>query len=51
MQWKAQRPAYVVRTDVFVREVDLGVLDHVNGRRLEVIADGLPLFGRGEGSS
>ena len=29
-----------------VRELDLGVLDHLDDRRLEVIPDGLPLFGR-----
>ena len=34
-----------VRTNVLVRDLDLGVMNHLDGRRLEVIADGLPLFG------
>ena len=33
-----------VSTNVFVRDLDLPVLGH-DGRRLEVVADGLPLFG------
>ena len=31
--------------NVFVRDLDLGVVDHLDDRRLEVVADGLPLFG------
>ena len=31
--------------NVFVRDLDLGVVDHLDARRLEVVADGLPLFG------
>ena len=34
-----------VRTNVLVRDLDLGVMNHLDGRRLEVIADRLPLFG------
>ena len=34
-----------VRTNVFVRDMDLAQHDHADGRRLEVVADGLPLFG------
>ena len=34
-----------MRTNVLVRDLDLGVLNHLDGRRIEVIADGLPLFG------
>ena len=34
-----------VRTNVLVRDLDLGVMNHLDGRRIEVIADGLPLFG------
>ena len=33
-----------VRTNVFVRDLDLGVVGVLDGRRLEVVADGLPLF-------
>ena len=28
-----------------MRDLNLGVMDHLDGRRLEVVADGLPLFG------
>ena len=31
--------------NVFVRDLDLGVVDRLDARRLEVVADGLPLFG------
>ena len=34
-----------VRTNVLVRDLDLGVMNHLDGRRPEIIADGLPLFG------
>ena len=27
-----------------VRDLDLGAFDHLDGRRLEIIADGLPLW-------
>ena len=30
---------------VFVRDLDLGVVDHLDARRLEIVADGFPLFG------
>ena len=33
-----------VRTNVFVRDLDLGVVDQFDTRRLEVVVDGLPLF-------
>ena len=33
-----------VRTNVFVRDLDLGVVDQFDTRRLEVLVDGLPLF-------
>ena len=33
-----------VRTNVMVRDLDLGVFDQLDGRRLEIIADGLPLW-------
>ena len=32
-----------VRTNVMVRDLDLGAYNHFDGRRLEIIADGLPL--------
>ena len=34
-----------VVTNLFVRDMDLEVLNAYNNRRLEVVADGLPLFG------
>ena len=34
-----------VRTNVFVRDMDLAQHDRMDGRRLEVVADGLPLLG------
>ena len=34
-----------VSTNVFVRDLDLGPFNHLDGRRLEVVADGLSLFG------
>ena len=34
-----------VTTNVLVRDLDLGVPEASGGRRLEVVADGLPLFG------
>ena len=34
-----------VATNQFVRDLDLGVPDANDNRRLEVVADGLPLFG------
>ena len=34
-----------VRTNVFVRDMDLAQHDRMDGRRLEVVADGLPLHG------
>ena len=33
-----------VRTNVMVRDLDLGASNHLDGRRLEIIADGLPLW-------
>ena len=33
-----------VRTNVMVRDLDLGAFNHLDGRRLEIIADGLPLW-------
>ena len=32
-----------VRTNVFVRDLELGVVGVLDGRRLEVVADGFPL--------
>ena len=32
-------------TNVFVRDLDLAAFNHLDGRRLEVVADGLSLFG------
>ena len=37
-----------VGTNVLVRDVNLGVMNHLDGRRLEAIADGLPLIGGGQ---
>ena len=34
-----------VMTNVLVRDLDLNLHDHVDARRLEIVADGLPLFG------
>ena len=34
-----------VATNLFVRDIDLGVPNEGDNRRLEVVADGLPLFG------
>ena len=34
-----------VRTNTFIRDMDLGMHDILDGRRLEVLADGLPLHG------
>ena len=34
-----------VTTNVFVRDLDMGVPSALDGRRLEVVADGLPLHG------
>ena len=34
-----------VSMNVFVRDLDLGPFNHLDGRRLEVVADGLSLFG------
>ena len=34
-----------VRTNVFVRDMDLANHENLDGRRLEVVADGLPLHG------
>ena len=34
-----------VSTNVLVRDLDVAVPDALDGRRLEVVADGLPLFG------
>ena len=34
----------MVSTNVMVRDLDLLPMDHVDARRLEVVADGLPLF-------
>ena len=31
--------------NVFVRDLDLGPFNHLDGRRLEVVTDGLSLFG------
>ena len=33
-----------VRTNVFVRDLDLGVVNQFDTRRLEVVVDGFPLF-------
>ena len=33
-----------VRTDVMVRDLDLGAFNRLDGQRLEIIADGLPLW-------
>ena len=38
-----------VTTNVFMRDLDLGQPDVVDGRRLEVIVDGLPLHEGGDG--
>ena len=35
-------------TNVLVRDLDLNLHDHVDARRLEIVADGLPLFGRAQ---
>ena len=32
-------------TNVLLRELDFGLMNEADGRRLEVVADGLPLFG------
>ena len=45
--WKTQPPAFAVRdvrTNVFVRDLDLAMFDNMDERRLEVVVDGLPLF-------
>ena len=34
-----------VSTNIFMRDVDLAHPDVADGRRLEVVVDGLPLFG------
>ena len=34
-----------VMVNVLVRDLDLGVVDRLDARRLEIVADGLPLFG------
>ena len=34
-----------VTTNVLLRELDIGLMNEADGRRLEVVADGLPLFG------
>ena len=34
-----------VSTNVFVRDLDIAMFNMVDSRRLEVVADGLPLFG------
>ena len=34
-----------VMVNVLVRDLDLGVVDRLDSRRLEIVADGLPLFG------
>ena len=34
-----------VMTNVLVRDLDLNLHDHLDARRLEIVADGLPLFG------
>ena len=33
-----------MRTNVLVRDLDLGEVDQFDARRLEVVVDGLPLF-------
>ena len=33
-----------MRTNVLVRDLDLGVVDQFDARRLKVVVDGLPLF-------
>ena len=33
-----------VRTNVMVRDLDLGAFNRLDGRRLKIIADGLPLW-------
>ena len=32
-------------TNVLERDLDLNLHDHVDARKLEIVADGLPLFG------
>ena len=32
-------------TNALVRDVNLGVMNHLDGRRLEVVTNGLPLIG------
>ena len=34
-----------VATNLFVKDMDLGVLNGGDNRRFEVVADGLPLYG------
>ena len=34
-----------VMTNVLVRDLDLNLHDHVDAHRLEIVVDGLPLFG------
>ena len=34
-----------VMTNVLVRDLELNLHDHVDARRLAIVADGLPLFG------
>ena len=34
-----------VRTNLAVRDMDLGAHNHLDGRRLEIVVDGLPLWG------
>ena len=41
---RISREAGRVRTNVFVRDLDLAVFDIMDERRLEVVVDGLPLF-------
>ena len=49
MHWNWQPRGFAVRqgrvgTNIMVRDMDLLPQDHQDGRRLEVVADGLPLF-------
>ena len=43
--WVCREAGARVATNLFVRDMDLGVPNGWDSRRLEVVADGLPLFG------
>ena len=49
-RWSQLQPGFAarqerVRMNVFVRDMDLAYHENLDGRRLEVVADGLPLHG------